>query len=280
MLVCLAMLFLFISQLYAPWRYNPFTRKLDYYSNELSALIIDADKDWQIKSITNLAILALITDVAPIASPADVFQMYSADIGGVAGKAGAHFRDEEGNIISLGSGGIIMTGTARITKCFQFANAALGKGATKPDEIIVGNYWGWSYDLNDDSVLSIKLLDDWAAGTDVLIYVRWAINEAYVTNSGEVRWQATWVAHPADMSEAINDAGTTDNSGDINIPATAYTLTQTLVETIPGASLAAGDEIGITIKRVDIGGGANPVADPVITCVGFIYTADKLGEAT
>ena len=224
--------------------------------------------------------LALATGVAPTTSPADCFQMYSADIGGAAGKAGAHFRDEEGNIISLGSGGLLSTGTARVYKCFQFANAALGKGGTTPDEVIVGNYWGWSYDINDDSVFTIRLPDDWAAGTDITINVRWAINEAYVTNSGEVRWEATWVAHPADSTEAIDDAGTTDDSGDIDIPATAYFLTQTLVETIPGASLAAGDELGITIKRIALVGGNNPTADPVITCVGFSYISDKLGLPT
>ena len=38
------------------WKYNPFTGEIDYYSNELSTLIIDADKDWQGKIITNLAI--------------------------------------------------------------------------------------------------------------------------------------------------------------------------------------------------------------------------------
>ena len=48
-------------------------------------------------------------------------------------------------------GELTFAGTARVTKCFQFANAALGKGSTKPDEVIVGNYWGWSYDIDDDS---------------------------------------------------------------------------------------------------------------------------------
>ena len=32
MLACLAILFLFVSDAFAPWKYNPFTRKLDWYS--------------------------------------------------------------------------------------------------------------------------------------------------------------------------------------------------------------------------------------------------------
>lgn len=34
-LACLAILFLFVSDAFAPWRYNPFTRKLDYYSIDI-----------------------------------------------------------------------------------------------------------------------------------------------------------------------------------------------------------------------------------------------------
>ena len=174
-------------------------------------------------------------------------------------------------------GEINLHGTARAYRCLQFANAALGKGATKADEVIVGNYWGWSFDIDDDAVFIFRIPDDWAAGTDIVIKVRWAINEEYATNSGEVRWQASWAAHPADASEAIDDAGTTDDSGDINIPATAYYLREDTVETIPGDDLAAGDEVGITLKRIALVGGNNPTADPVATCVGIVYIADKLG---
>jgi hypothetical protein len=39
--------------------------------------------------------------VAPISSPADCVQMYSADAGGVGGKASPHFRTEDGTIIVL-----------------------------------------------------------------------------------------------------------------------------------------------------------------------------------
>ena len=46
--------------------------------------------------------LALSTGVAPSTSPADAFQMYSADVDGVAGKAGVHFRTEDGGIVGIG----------------------------------------------------------------------------------------------------------------------------------------------------------------------------------
>jgi len=50
--------------------------------------------------------LALSTGVAPTTSPADAFQMYSADVDGVAGKAGVHFRVENGGIVGIGKGRI------------------------------------------------------------------------------------------------------------------------------------------------------------------------------
>ena len=55
-------------------------------------------------------------------------------------------------------------------------------------------------------------------------------------------------------------------------------LTQTTVITISGASLSAGDEIGITFERIELVGGTDPTPDPVVTCIGVSYTADKLGE--
>ncbi len=40
MLACLAILFLFVSDAFTAWRYNPFTRKLDYYSIDIGAGLV------------------------------------------------------------------------------------------------------------------------------------------------------------------------------------------------------------------------------------------------
>jgi len=179
-------------------------------------------------------------------------------------------------------GEINLHGTARVTKCITFSNDDLSKGGTAPTQVILGNYLGWSYDIGDDSVVTFYLPNDWASGTDVLMVIRWYIDEAYATGNGEVNWQIDWSATPADETEAV-DAPTHSGSGttgDQNIPATAKTLAQDTVVTVSGASLSAGDEIGFTLSRINIVDGNNPTADPVVTCVGIIYTADKLGTAT
>ena len=46
-------------------------------------------------------VIAVSTSGAPSTSPTDMFQMYSKDAGGVAGKATAHIRNEDGSVIIL-----------------------------------------------------------------------------------------------------------------------------------------------------------------------------------
>ena len=184
------------------------------------------------------------------------------------------------NYASFADDGLLtFNGTARVTQCYQFANQDLSKGGTSPDAAILGNYLGYSYDINDDSVFTFKLPDTYATGTDITIAIRWYVNEAYATASGEVKWQAAWSAMPSGATEAV-DAPThtgSDDTGDVNIPATAKFLTQTTIEVIPNASISAGDELGITIKRIAITDGNSPTPDPVVTCVGIIITEDRLG---
>ncbi len=179
-------------------------------------------------------------------------------------------------------GELTLAGTARVTKKLIVPKMQLEFGGTAPNQTTLGNYLGYSYDINDDSIVSTELPVDWAAGTDVIIEADWYINEAYATANGEIQWQAAWSACPHDSSEAV-DAPThtgTVTSGDVNIPATAKHLTETAIGTISGASLAAGDEIGITFERIALVGGVDPTADPVVINFYLKYTADKLGTAT
>jgi len=177
-------------------------------------------------------------------------------------------------------GEIHLHGAARVKRQIRIANADLGKGTSAPTQGIIGNYTLWNYGINDDSVFTFYLPNDWAVGTDVVINIDWAINEAYTANSGEVKWEAAWSAAPHDGSEALDapsDSGSLD-TGDIDIPATAKTLTTNGL-TISGASLTAGDQVGVTLKRMALTDGSNPAAEPGVVDLNIEYTADKLGEA-
>lgn len=54
--------------------------------------------------------LGVSTGVPPASSLADMFQMYSADQGGTAGHAAPHFRNENGNVLSLREDGYYVDG--------------------------------------------------------------------------------------------------------------------------------------------------------------------------
>lgn len=179
-------------------------------------------------------------------------------------------------------GEITQAGTARVKKRIYVPTSALAAGGTPPDATNLTNHPGYSYDLADDSIVEVSIPPDWDTSTDLTVGIRWYINEAYATASGEVQWQVAWSAIPVDASEAVDGAthtGTID-SGDINIPATAKFLTENDLGTIASASLSAGDSVGMTFERVALDGGTDPTADPVVVKLYVEYTSNKRGEAT
>ena len=182
-----------------------------------------------------------------------------------------------------GDGELTLFGTARVTSQIPIDNANLGKGNTAPTQIIIGDYNSWEYDINDDTVFTFHIPHDWAAGTAITISIDWFIDQAYVTNSGEVKWQIVWAATPHDASEPLDGpthTGTAD-TGDINIPAIAKAIKEDGL-TIAGASLSTEDQVGVTISRIALTDGNNPSGnvDPAIVDIHIQYIADKLGENT
>ena len=175
-------------------------------------------------------------------------------------------------------GELNLFGTARVTTQIPIDNANLGKGSTAPSQVILGNYNGWEYTINDDTVFTFHLPHNWASGTDVVINIDWYINEA---GGDEIKWRIDWAATPHSATEAIDAPTHTGNSdtGDIVVPATAKYLTTNSL-TISGGSLSAEDQLGVKLSRIAITDGVNPGNDPVVVDVHIEYIADKLGKAT
>ena len=59
-------------------------------------------------------VLAIGSGTAPTTSPADVVQLWSADINGTAGRSGLHWRDEEGRVRPLGYQSVTFGSTATL----------------------------------------------------------------------------------------------------------------------------------------------------------------------
>lgn len=154
-------------------------------------------------------------------------------------------------------------------------NANFGGGGTAPTASIVGNYNGWLFTINDDSVFTIELPLHLDPAEDIEVHLQWAINEAFATASGEVQWQVEWSLIPFDSTEPINAPTHTGTltTGDINIPTTANHLTSTEL-VIPAANVASGDTLGVTLTRIALVGGVDPTAEPLVISAHVQYTTN------
>jgi len=171
-----------------------------------------------------------------------------------------------------------MAGTARVDKDEDIPLTALGKGAAAPATVYIGNYIGYEFTINDTAYFSTEIPYDWDSTTALEIEIHWYINEAFAdAPNGEVRWNIIYTATQENITEAVDAATTTIDSGDINIPATAKYLVQTIFS-IPAASLQAHDVIGVQVKRVALVGGTNPTAKPTLVSAMIEYRANRLGE--
>jgi hypothetical protein len=150
-----------------------------------------------------------------------------------------------------------------------------------PAESIVDNFVVQSYGINDDSVFQWEVPSTWASGTNIAIHLHWACNEAFsAAPSGEVQWEVAWRAVAEDEVYSSGGQSGTIDSGDINIATNARELIHSDLGTISGASLAADDTLGFTLKRVALDDGNDPTAEAEVLMISLVYTSDKLGKAT
>lgn len=194
---------------------------------------------------------------------------------------GHRFGDGTNYAMFAADGELTLAGTARVEKENSIGLDGIGKGASAPTVTRLGDYYGYAFTIGDDGYASFEVPDEWDSTTAIDIAIHWYINEAYATNSGEVKWQVIYACTPENGAEAV-DAPThtgTLTTGDVNIPATAKYLVESIV-TIPAASIAAHDVIGLLVSRVALTAGNNPTAEPVIVSMEYEFYASKLGYAT
>ena len=184
------------------------------------------------------------------------------------------------NYAQFGADGeLTLAGTARVNVELDLPLTDFNPGASGPTPALHGIYPSYEFSLNDDMHTSIEIPTDWDSSTDITIEIYWAINEAYVTNSGEVQWYAVWNAVAVGESVAAPTHTGTIDFGDVDIPAAANTLVKT-TGTISAASLSAQDVLALNGSRVALDGGSNPAAEPYIIAFRMEYVANKLGEAS
>ena len=227
-------------------------------------------------------VLAILNGTAPTTSPADCFQMYSADIGGAAGKAGAHFRDEEGNVVSIGSGGMLSTGTARtLNALWVDAGGIKAPGAKPATEIAHGvlETPAWQFAdaiLANQETISFNMripnrMDRTVAPS---ITIGWSADGA---NPGDCEWQLEylWTSPGEDTGAAAQET--------LPVTGTAAAVADGLVlTTFAGIDLPSATDVCIHCRITRLSADANDtIADTVeLHGVCLNWTSNKLGLPT
>lgn len=224
--------------------------------------------------------LALGTGVAPTTSPANAFQMYSADIGAVAGKAGAHFRDEEGNIVSIGSGGMLMTGTARVLKEIIIGSGSFHKGVSAPDDVYLSNNMHvLSFDKTtvEHGHYSTLVPSDFAVGTTIGVEVDWAFADA------EADHYMTWVMEYLLIADGEDPAGAITRTYQKSVISTGNNDKQ--IHTTFGTGITGATADDTLLIRFFRDSNATYDTDDLdqdawLLGIHLHYIADKLGQPT
>jgi hypothetical protein len=179
-------------------------------------------------------------------------------------------------------GFVTLVDEARHWERDQFWPSSWAGGAVTPTLATVENWKGYAFTIGDSIHIHWRVpdnFDPYDVTTNGYIWLHWAINEAYGLQNAEVRFQANINAVAPGETEAIDvcDEGSL-NTGDLNIPATAYYKAEDYINlvqvTVP---LAAQDLLGIEIERVALGGGVDPTAEPILLLVEIMYPVSSPG---
>lgn len=226
--------------------------------------------------------LALGTGVAPTTDPIDCFQMYSADIGGAAGKAGAHFRDEEGNIVSIGSGGMLSTGTARVVNALWIDAQSIKAPQTNPALLISHGtletpayQFADAIEANQESVtFNMRIPNRMDRSVAPTISVGWSADGI---NPGNCRWQLEYLyTAPGEDTGAAAQAT-------VAITGTAAAVANGMVlSTFPALALPDATDICIHCRVTRLSADVlDTIADTTeLHGVCLSWTSNKLGLAT
>ena len=222
--------------------------------------------------------IAMETGTAPTSSPANNTQIYSADVAGVAGKAGLHIRDEVGNIVSIGSGGMIMTGTARVydgmeIHAMEFKAPAAGFAS----QVNRGMGVAWEFaDGNEESIhTQCRIPGKWVDTEDLTVILIWDSPAV----SLDCDWEVRYLFRAADQ-----DMTTAAPEGTTQAYKTSSGTTKGLVHstfTIPTAAFDSGDKIlKLDIHRDGNDGSDTLAASAFLHAIAVRGIADRMGGAT
>lgn len=220
--------------------------------------------------------IAQATGVAPTTSPADAFQMYCADIGGAAGKAGVHFRGEDNNIVSIGTGGVLMAGTARVWNDLFVGPNSIKAPGTKPAVWLEHGISGvWQFADGDDRTVVITYRVPHRMDRTVAphFHVKWS---AAGESPGNCEWQLEYLWRSSDEDTTAIAQDTENITVAASVTANGLVVSDTLGLDLPSAT---DNILMVRVKRLAAGGN-DTIADTVeLHGINLHFTSNKMGLA-
>jgi len=132
----------------------------------------------------------------------------------------------------------------------------------------------------EEAFYNYHLSEDWATGTDITVRIYWTPTTNAVGK--HVQWEIDWEARATAAAAAgeLLGAGSTNVELHDDTYAGAWNLQKTSEGTISGASLVAGDVIGIKLSRKIEAADDYDGADAAFVHLEIKHMRDRFGEAT
>ena len=174
------------------------------------------------------------------------------------------------NNVTIGDGGILLTGTARKTKKITYGVNDFSEGDSLPAFVTLSNTYGvWEFDNNRDLLFTLIMPNDYEEGTDFKFHVVWAPTDG---GAGTVEWDLNY--------QLINDGTVIDGAATtVTSTATAPGVTdETDISpdaTVSGTSVIRSSRFNAQIARpnTDTYG-----ARAQFMALEFLYTSNQIGE--
>lgn len=213
----------------------------------------------------------LVFDAATgIYGQADTFIDFFADGAVRIGDSSAGAPTNYSNFSATGT--LTFAASARLTKKVWLGSEVF-KNQAGSTEAVAGTGFKHSWQMDDGDAdyvaTSWYVPDNWASGTDILVYIHWATP----TTSQVGTWDFHYVA--VAEGEDIQGAGTNLADDDDTSGGTAYDLNIGSVFTIANGDIAAGDQLILRPGR--LGAAGNDTLGDIADFLGIQiqYTADK-----
>lgn len=133
------------------------------------------------------------------------------------------------------------------------------RGTSAPTQVFLNNVSGWKFAVGDNTYYDMLVPLDWYKDGNFTLEIHWYSSNT--TAARYIQWQVDWQSIA--IGEVITAPGSSGVlvSGDILLSTTANILQETIMPTIAGTLITAGDHLLFKISRIASAGTAPAAGD-------------------